>query len=138
MGLARLLHPMFSAFRPLFLFTHRLRLLLSYLPVYLRAYLGQQNEAVEAEWRTRHEAGAKTIRDLINELKGFYVCLEAWALGCLRAEEGGAGHRHQERPLPTGVFEAMQLDDRLGRSPKVQKGSKKCLKRSLRGEPLAL
>ena len=38
--------------------------------------------------RCRHEAGAKTIRDLINELKGFYV-----SLGYPRALKAGTAGR---------------------------------------------
>lgn len=51
-------------------------LLLSYIPVYLRSAMSSEHSdegALEAQWSERHEAGAKTIRDLINELKGFYV-----------------------------------------------------------------
>jgi len=49
-------------------------LLLSYLPVYFKTNMStSEGSAIEAQWRERHEAGAKTIRDLINELKGFYV-----------------------------------------------------------------
>ncbi|CAK8997066.1 Uncharacterized protein sll0005 [Durusdinium trenchii] len=48
-------------------------LLLSYVPVYVQGYFSGHEGTLETQWQERHKAGATAIRNLINELKGFYV-----------------------------------------------------------------
>ncbi|CAE8713510.1 unnamed protein product, partial [Polarella glacialis] len=55
-------------------YTRAASILVSYLPVLLQSKQAELDpDVLESEWRRKHELGSKDLKDLIDNLQGFYV-----------------------------------------------------------------